>query len=121
MEDEAEALNDKPKKLYFTPANDLALLSKILNIQPYAAKHGSVTARYQDVTDNLNEHLEIELSGRTVKEHFFLLVKKFKATDSKYRKKSGVSEEYTEHKRLLQDKMRDLETKNTQEESGRSS
>jgi hypothetical protein len=52
------------------------------------------------------------LSVRTVKEHFFLLVKEFKATDCEYRKKSGVAEEYTEHKRLLQDiadGMRDLE------------
>jgi hypothetical protein len=107
-----EQQNRKSKKFYFTPADDLALLREILSVQPYAAKHGSITSRYQEVTDNLNEHLQTDLSVRTVKEHFFLLVKEFKATDCEYRKKSGVAEEYTEHKRLLQDiadGMRDLE------------
>ncbi|KAG1701906.1 hypothetical protein DVH05_010397 [Phytophthora capsici] len=80
----------KRKKFHFTAEDDLALLREILNVQPFAAKHGSVTARYQDVTDNLNEHLEETLSLRTVKERFFLLVKEFKTTDSEYRKKSGV-------------------------------
>ncbi|KAJ8577696.1 hypothetical protein ON010_g1510 [Phytophthora cinnamomi] len=69
----------KPKKFFFTPAADLALLREILGIQPYAAKHWSKTASYQEVTDHLNEHLKIELGIRTVKEHFFLLVKEFKA------------------------------------------
>ncbi|POM78746.1 Hypothetical protein PHPALM_3695 [Phytophthora palmivora] len=86
----------------------------MLDIQPYAANHGSKTARYQEVTDHLNEHLETELGIRTVKEHFLLLVKEFKATDCEYRKKSGVAEGYTEHKQLLQnitEEMRNLETK----------
>lgn len=108
----ADQKNRKSKKFFFTPADDLALLREILSVQPYAAKHGSITSRYEEVTDNLNDHLKAELSVRTVKEHFFLLVKEFKATDCEYRKKSGVAEEYTEHKRLLQeitDGMRDLE------------
>ncbi|KAF4029597.1 hypothetical protein GN244_ATG18691 [Phytophthora infestans] len=77
------------KKFHFTTGDDLALLREILSVQPYAAKHGSVTARYQDVADNFNEHLGEELSLRTIKERFFLLLKDFKTTDNQYRRKSG--------------------------------
>ncbi|KAF4035185.1 hypothetical protein GN244_ATG12959 [Phytophthora infestans] len=104
------------KKFHSTTGDDLALLREILSVQPYAAKHGSVTARYQDVADNFNEHLGEELSLRTIKERFFLLLKDFKTTDNQYRRKSGVAEEYTEHKQLLQDitdAMRDLQDEKT--------
>ncbi|GMF40637.1 unnamed protein product [Phytophthora fragariaefolia] len=104
----------KPKKFFFTAADDLDLLLEVLGIQPYAAKHRSVTARYQDVTDHLNEHWGMELSLRTIKEHFFLLLREFRTTDCGYRKKSGVAVEYTEHKKYLQnttDEMRDLAAK----------
>ncbi|KAE8875716.1 hypothetical protein PF005_g20934 [Phytophthora fragariae] len=74
--------NSKPKKFYFTPAKDLDLLMEVLNVRPYAAKHGFVSERYEVVTSNLNEHWETELCARTFKERFFRLVEEFKATDS---------------------------------------
>ncbi|POM62328.1 LOW QUALITY PROTEIN: hypothetical protein PHPALM_28533, partial [Phytophthora palmivora] len=103
---------NKPNKFFFTPTADLALLPEMPNVQPKSrVENGMLPRSYRR---NLKEHLETELGIRTVKEHFFLLAKELKATDCEYRKKSGVAEEYTEHKRLLQnitEEMRDLETK----------
>ncbi|KAL3664311.1 hypothetical protein V7S43_010636 [Phytophthora oleae] len=99
----SEAIEDGRKKYFFTAANDWDLLREILSVQPFAAKHGTITARYHDVADNLNEHWGTELSMRTVKEHLFLLLRQFKTTDCEYCKKSGGDDEYIEHKQLLQD------------------
>ncbi|KAE8969770.1 hypothetical protein PR003_g28222 [Phytophthora rubi] len=85
----------KPKKFYFTPAKDLDLLMEVVN--------------------------ETELCARTVKERFFRLVNEFKDTDCAYRKKSGVEEEYTEHKRLLQDvvdELKGVEAKKKKKKAG---
>ncbi|KAE8998182.1 hypothetical protein PR003_g1254 [Phytophthora rubi] len=51
---ECHVPDTKPTKFYFSPARDL--LTEIINIQQYAAEHGSVTDCYDDVTVNLNEH-----------------------------------------------------------------
>ncbi|GMF62454.1 unnamed protein product [Phytophthora fragariaefolia] len=96
-------LHRKKKKFFLTQEADLALLKEILSVEPYAAEHGDKASRYQLVAENLSEHLEAELQDRTVKGRLKLLLAEFKREDQSYRKKSGVSEVYSEHKRLLQD------------------
>nr|KAE8941870.1 hypothetical protein PF009_g8349 [Phytophthora fragariae] len=84
----------------------------MLSLEPYAAEHGFKKQRYHQVADNLSEHLKVKLLDRTVKDRLELLLVEFKLDDQSYRKKSGVSEQYTEHKRLLQDlsdRIRDVE------------
>ncbi|KAG3067945.1 hypothetical protein PI124_g21720 [Phytophthora idaei] len=111
--DETETKN-KRKKCYFTPADDLALLREILNVQPYAAKHGSKPSCYDYITKKLSEHVVAKLGRCTVQDRFKLLLKEFQGTDCEYRKQSGVAEEYTEHKHLVQDitdAMRGISTK----------
>ncbi|KAE8907369.1 hypothetical protein PF005_g7669 [Phytophthora fragariae] len=102
----------KPKKCFFTQEADLALFKEMLSLEPYAAEHGFKKQRYHQVADNLSEHLKVKLLDRTVKDRLELLLVEFKLDDQSYRKKSGVSEQYTEHKRLLQDlsdRIRDVE------------
>ncbi|KAG1683429.1 hypothetical protein DVH05_027492 [Phytophthora capsici] len=103
----------KRRKFYFSQTADLALLKEMLAVEPYAGAHGQIGARYQRVADNLTAHLRVKpkLSERTVKERFTLLMEEFKSDGQSYRKKSGVSEQYEEHKQLLQDisdRMRDV-------------
>ncbi|CAK4071881.1 unnamed protein product, partial [Aphanomyces euteiches] len=55
------------------------------------------------VTENLNEYLESNLSSRTVKDHFVLLVDDFEKTDAASRRKSGVAEDFDIYHQLLTD------------------
>ncbi|EGZ08564.1 hypothetical protein PHYSODRAFT_340307 [Phytophthora sojae] len=83
----------KPKKFFFTQEAELALFKEMLSVEPYATEHGFKKQRYQA------NRLE-------------LLLSEFMLDDQSYLKKSGVSEQYTEHKRLLQDisdRIRDVE------------
>ncbi|KAE9340999.1 hypothetical protein PF008_g10846 [Phytophthora fragariae] len=85
---------------------------EVLSIEPYAGGYGHKTQRYEQVAEYLSEHLKVTLCDRTVKDRLDLLLAEFKRDDQSYRKKSGVDELHTEHKRLLQDisdRMRDVE------------
>ncbi|KAE9215070.1 hypothetical protein PF004_g14864 [Phytophthora fragariae] len=102
----------KTKKFFFTQEAGLALLKEMLSIEPYAGGYEHNTQRYEQVAENLSEHLKVTLCDRTVKDRLDLLLAEFKSDGQSYRRKSGVNELHTEHKRLLQDisdRMRDVE------------
>ena len=61
------------KKFYFTPANDLALLKKVLSVCPFAEDHGQKGERYATVTDNLNDHLASKCERSDSERSFFSL------------------------------------------------
>ncbi|RHY07275.1 hypothetical protein DYB30_006827 [Aphanomyces astaci] len=90
------------KYIYWTEDIELAILREAIRVEPFAADHGELLARWTLVAAAVAEQ-EPRVTPRAAREHVHMLLKKFKADDQAQRLSSGTAEEVTEKVQLLQD------------------
>ena len=110
-------MKEEKAKHFFALKDDLNLLKQVLADPPFCAKHGGTQQKWEDIQTKLNP----DVTWRTIRDRFTLLVKQFKTATSENLKKSGTEEEFTEKEVLLQeivDLMRESETQKDSAKNG---
>ena len=111
-------MEKESKKYCFKPQDDVDLLKLVVVDPPFRAKHGQTQQKWVELLSKL----DLDISWRTLRDRFNLLVKQFKTTNADNLKKSGTEEEYTEKEVLLQeicDLMRESETSQDSSQTGK--
>lgn len=105
---------------------DILLCHEVLQAEPYRAKEKTVgrAQAWEKIANSLNKRADFKVNKRSVRNHYMVLVEKFKKKTSQELKASGISPEPTELDRLLEeiieraeacDQSRDEEDDNTRE------
>ena len=83
---------------------DILLCHEVLQTEPYRAKEKTVgrAQAWEKIANNLNKRAEFKVNKRSVRDHFMVLVEKFKKKTSQEIKASGISPEPTELDSLLE-------------------
>ena len=84
---------------------DSLLCHEVLQMEPYKAKEKTVgrAQAWEKIANNLNIRAEFKVNKRSVRDHYVVLVEKFKKKTSQELKASGISPEPTELDRLLEE------------------
>ena len=91
------------KRFHFSEEDDLNLFKEVINVEPYAAKHGEKEKKWDFVACNLCYAYGRELSFKTVRDRFNEKMKEFQKKTKESKRASGVEENYTEYEHLLKD------------------
>lgn len=84
---------------------DILLCHEVLQTEPYRAKEKTVgrAQAWEKIANNLNKRAEFKVNKRSVRDHYMVVVEKFKKKTSQELKASGISPEPTELDRLLEE------------------
>ena len=84
---------------------DILLCHEVLQLEPYREKEKTVgrAQAWEKIANNLNKRAEFKVNKRSVRDHYMVLVEKFKKKTSQELKASGISPEPTELDRLLEE------------------
>ena len=84
---------------------DILLCHEVLQLEPYREKEKTVgrAQAWEKIANNLNKRAEFKVSKRSVRDHYMVLVEKFKKKTSQELKASGISPEPNELDRLLEE------------------
>ncbi|KAL9976910.1 hypothetical protein ACROYT_G014252 [Oculina patagonica] len=92
-------------KMEWNEEKDITLCHEVLQLEPYKAKEKTVgrAQAWEKIANILNKRAGFKVSKRSVREHYVVLVEKFKKKTSQELKASGISPEPTELDRLLEE------------------
>lgn len=84
---------------------DILLCHEVLQLEPYREKEKTVgrAQAWEKIANDLNKRAEFKVNKRSVRDHYMVLVEKFKKKTSQELKASGISPEPTELDRLLEE------------------
>ena len=94
-------------KMEWSEKKDILLCLEVLQAEPYRAKEKTVgrAQAWEKIANILNQRAEFKVNKRSVRDHYMVLVEKFKKKTSQELKASGISPEPTELDRLLEEIM----------------
>ena len=88
---------------HFTEVEDIAFLKEMIADPPFHAKHGMSGATWKSISEKVSKTIKREVTPRSLKDHFDILVKTFKQKEAASLAASGISEEVTDKDILLRE------------------
>lgn len=85
----------------FTEVEDIMFLKEVAANPPFQAEYGTVQEIWESITEKVSKATGRDLKYRSLKDHFDVLMAKFKRDETASKAASGISEEVTEKDTLL--------------------
>ena len=92
-------------KMEWSEEKNILFCFEVLQLEPYRQKEKTVgrAQAWEKIANNLNKRAEFKVNKRSVRDHYMVLVEKFKKKMSQELKASDISPDPTELDRLLEE------------------